>query len=196
MSGRPRLPQPRFFESLERPSVISTGRWFRPKIVPVNWLIAHAFWMVGAAALLMGVLFSLHSALHAIRLRCSMLAGALVVASAVLWPARMWMIQQRPLGIADPAMRWIVTIALWLAIVAVPLAVIGRPRWAALTVIASAVTFVLWYRTAAPPEASVWSMLRLPNATVSSSASTVKPSPALTGNDRSSAAASSRTGSR
>lgn len=147
----------------------------------MDWLIAHAFWVLGAAALLIGVLFSLHSALHAIRLRASLLACALVTASAVLWPARLWMVQHRPMGSADPAIQWIVTIALWLAIASAPLAVIGRPRLAALIVVFAAITFVLWYRTAVPRETSVWTMLHISNPISSADAasSPAKPSPDL-----------------
>lgn len=155
---------------------------YPPQNNVVDWLIAHAFWILGAAALLIGVLLSLHSALHAIRLRSSVLACALVAVSAVLWPIRLWMVQHRPMGIADPAIHWIVTTALWLAIAAVPLAVIGRPRFAPFILIASAITFVFWYRTAVPRETSVWTMLHISNpiSRADAASSPAKPSPALT----------------
>lgn len=146
----------------------------------MDWLIAHPFWVLGGVALVIGVLFSLHSALHAVRLRASILACALVATSAVLWPARLWMVQHRPMGTADPAIQWIVTVALWFAIVAVPLAIFGRPRLAPLIVVVVAITFVLWYRTAVPREASVWTMLHISNPiSRADAASPAKPSPAL-----------------
>ena len=166
------------------PSVISTRPPTRSKIALMDWLIAHAFWVLGGAALLIGVLFSLHSALHSIRLRASVLACALVTASAVLWPARLWMVQHRPMGSADPAIQWIVTIALWLAIASVPLAILGRPRLAGPIVIVSIITFVFWYRTAVPREISLCSMLHISNPVNSGSEfanSPAKPSPAHSG---------------
>ena len=147
----------------------------------MDWIINHAFWILGAAALLLGVLFCLQDALQAIRFRASLLGFALVAVSILLWPGRLWIAQHRALGTGDPSLYYIITLALWLALAAIPLAVIGRPRLAPLIVLASVITFVFWYRTAVPPESSLWTMLHISNpaTTLQRSPSPAKPTPVL-----------------
>ena len=152
----------------------------------MDWLIAHAFWVLGAAAIFVGLLFSLHKTLQALRLRASLLALALLTASLIFWPARLWVSHHPQLGTPEPTLAAIVTVALWLAIAAVPCAILGRPRLAPLIVIASVITFVFWTRTAVPQQASLWTVLhitRVERALVerapSPANSPAKPTPAL-----------------
>jgi hypothetical protein len=150
-------------------------------------MITHAFWILGAAALLAGCLFCLQDALQAIRFRASLLGFALITASIILWPARVWIAQHRTMGTADPTLYSIITVALWLALAAIPLAIIGRPRLAPLIVLASVITFVFWFRTAVPPQTSLWTVLHISNPTatnVERASSPAKPTPALSKSDQ------------
>jgi hypothetical protein len=143
----------------------------------MDWLIAHAFWVLGAAAVFVGFLFSVHAMLQSIRRHASLLALALLTASIILWPARVWVTHHPQLATPQTTIEAIITVALWLSIAAVPLAIIGRPRLAPLVVIAAVITFVFWARTT--PQTSVWTILRVRNPIASPAQQSIKPSPAL-----------------
>jgi hypothetical protein len=132
-------------------------------VTAVDWFLRNAFWVLGAAALLVGLLFYLHLTLRTIRLRATLLGLALLTASIILWPARLWIAQHRPTAITDPTI--LITIALWLALAAIPLAIIGRPRLAPLIVLASVMTLVFWFKTAVPPDTSFMTALHISRPT-------------------------------
>ena len=145
--------------SSHSPSVIWKPSRRVTRVTAVDWFLRNAFWVLGAAALLVGLLFYLHLTLRTIRLRASLFGLALLSASIILWPTRLWIAQHRPGTIADPTI--LITIALWLALAAIPLAIVGRPRLAPLIALASVVTVVVWFRTAVPPNTAFMTILHV-----------------------------------
>ena len=124
----------------------------------MDWLISNGLWIAGAVALAAGLLLFLRDTFRAIRLRASVVGLLLVAASLVLWPARHWIAQYRTP--TDPLIHSLITLALWSAIVAIPIALVGRPRLIPLIVLASLGSIVFWFTTALPHDSSALSALR------------------------------------
>jgi hypothetical protein len=125
----------------------------------VEWLIINGLWIAGAVALAAGLLLFLRDTFQAIRLRASVVGLLLVAASLILWPARNWIAHHRPA--ADPLIDSIITIALWSAIIAIPVALVGRPRLIPVILLASLGSLVFWFTTSLPHDTSALSALRL-----------------------------------
>jgi hypothetical protein len=125
----------------------------------VEWLIINGLWIAGAVALAAGLLLFLRDTFQAIRLRASVVGLLLVAASLILWPARNWIAHHRPP--ADPLIDSIITIALWSAIIAIPVALVGRPRLIPVILLASLGSLVFWFTTSLPHDTSALSALRL-----------------------------------
>jgi drug/metabolite transporter (DMT)-like permease len=125
----------------------------------VEWLIINGLWIAGAVALVAGLLLFLRDTFQAIRLRASVLGLLLVAASLILWPARNWIAHHRPP--ADPLINSIITVALWSAIIAIPVALVGRPRLIPVILLASLGSLVFWFTTSLPHDTSALSALRL-----------------------------------
>jgi hypothetical protein len=125
----------------------------------VEWLIINGLWIAGAVALAAGLLLFLRDTFQAIRLRASVVGLLLVAASLILWPVRNWIAHhQAP---ADPLIDSIITVALWSAILAIPVALVGRPRLIPVILLASLGSLVFWFTTSLPHDTSALSALRL-----------------------------------
>ena len=162
----------------------------------MDWLIAHAVWVLGAAAVLVGFLFSVQAMLQSVRRHATLLALALLSTSIILWPARLWATHHPQLTTSEATIAAIISVALWLAIAAVPPAIIGRPRLAPLIVIAAVVTFAFWVKSV--PQTSVWTMLHIANpiSRLDAASFTSKPSPGISNSGRQTAPTPSRSSSR
>ena len=144
----------------------------------MDWIINHAYWIAGAAVLFALLTLFLHQTLRAIRLRASVLGLLLIAASVILWPARHWVAQYRGgLGPGDPLSPSFVTVALWLAIVAIPIALVGRPRLIPVIVLGSLGSIVFWFTTTLPHDSSALSALRIPKSVLTGSPAAPSPRP-------------------
>ena len=141
----------------------------------MEWLISNGLWIAGAVALAAGLLLFLRDAFRAIRLRASMVALFLVAASLFLWPARHWITQHRPA--ADPLIHAMITVALWSAITAIPIALVGRPRLIPVVVIASLGSLAFWFTTTLPHDTTALSALRLSRPTLTGAQPPASPRP-------------------
>jgi hypothetical protein len=141
----------------------------------MEWLVRNGLWIAGAVALTAGLLLFLRDTFRAIRLRASVVGLLLVAVSFILWPARHWIAQYR--SPVDPLIHSIITVALWLAVIAIPIALIGRPRLIPLILLASLGSIAFWFMTALPHDTSALGALRISRAPASESQTPVSPRP-------------------
>lgn len=141
----------------------------------MDWLISNGLWIAGAVALAAGLLLFLRDTFRAIRLRASVVGLLLVAASFILWPARHWIAQYRTP--ADPLIHSIITLALWSAIIAIPIALVGRPRLIPVIVLAALGSIVFWFTTTLPHDTSALSALRLSKPTLTGAQPPASPGP-------------------
>jgi hypothetical protein len=141
----------------------------------VEWLIINGLWIAGAVALAAGLLLFLRDTFQAIRLRASVVGLLLVAASLILWPVRNWIAHHRPP--ADPLIDSIITVALWSAILAIPVALVGRPRLIPVILLASLGSLVFWFTTSLPHDTSALSALRLSRPSLTGAQPPASPRP-------------------
>jgi hypothetical protein len=141
----------------------------------VEWLIINGLWIAGAVALAAGLLLFLRDTFQAIRLRASVVGLLLVAASLILWPVRNWIAHHRPP--ADPLIDSIITVALWSAILAIPVALVGRPRLIPVILLASLGSLVFWFTTSLPHGTSALSALRLSRPSLTGAQPPASPRP-------------------
>jgi hypothetical protein len=143
----------------------------------VEWLIINGLWIAGAVALAAGLLLFLRDTFQAIRLRASVVGLLLVAASLILWPAKNWIAHHRPP--TDPLIDSIIAVALWSAIIAIPIALVGRPRLIPVILLGSLGSLVFWFMTSLPHDSSALSVLRFsrPSLTGAQPATSARPRP-------------------